>query len=139
MEIGGVMERRLIRKRWQVTIPPGIRRQLNLYEGQLLNFDLVESEEQVFIRIYTGAAADPEEMAAFKELFGKKKSKERQAKCGRKFRKSDARRESRARRIEDMRKGLVPSTSIELQQILSSTSEYLLALQMRLKSLPVEF
>jgi bifunctional DNA-binding transcriptional regulator/antitoxin component of YhaV-PrlF toxin-antitoxin module len=133
------MERRLIRKRWQVTIPPGIRRQLNLYEGQLLNFDLVESEEQVFIRIYTGAAADPEEMAAFKELFGKKKRKERQAKCGTKFRKSDARRESRARRIKDIHKGLVPSTSTELQQILASTSEYLLALQMRLKSLPGDF
>lgn len=133
------MERRLIRKRWQVTIPPGIRRQLNLYEGQLLNFDLVESEEQVFIRIYTGAAADPEEMAAFKELFGKKKRKEKQAKCGTKIRKSDARRESRVRRIEDIRKGLVPSTSTELQEILSNLSEYLLGMQNRLRSLPEQF
>lgn len=133
------MERRLIRKRWQVTIPPGIRRQLNLYEGQLLNFDLVESEEQVFIRIYTGAAADPEEMAAFKELFGKKKRKEKQAKCGAKIRKSEARIDLRAKRVEDIRKGLVPSTATELQDLLSNLSQYVLALQSRLSSLPVEF
>lgn len=133
------MERRLIRKRWQVTIPREIRHRLNLYEGQLLNFDLVDHEEQVFIRIYTGAAADPEEMAAFKELFGKKKRKEKQAKCGSKIRKSDDKRELRAKRIEDIRKGLVPSTSTELQEILSNLSGYLLSLQKRLSSLPGEF
>jgi AbrB family looped-hinge helix DNA binding protein len=133
------MERRLIRKRWQVTIPREIRHRLNLYEGQLLNFDVVDHEEQLFIRVYTGAAADPEEMAAFKELFGKKKRKEKQAKCGRKIRKSDARRESRELRIEDIRKGLVPSTATELQDLLSNLSQYVLALQSRLSSLPGEF
>jgi AbrB family looped-hinge helix DNA binding protein len=139
MEIGGVMERRLIRKRWQVTIPREIRHRLNLYEGQLLNFDVVDHEEQLFIRVYTGAAADPEEMAAFKELFGKKKRKEKQAKCGAKIRKSDAQRESREIRIEDVRLGLVPSTSTELQEILSNLSGYLLSLQNRLRTLPGDF
>lgn len=130
------MERRLIRKRWQVTIPPGIRRELNLYQGQLLNFDLVEQEGQVFIRIFTGLAADPEERAAFQEVFARKKGKGKRVKCAGKIRKSEAQRESRALRLEELRKGLAPSTVTELKELISNLSAYLLGLQARLSGSP---
>ena len=133
------MERRLIRQRWQITLPPGIRRKLNLYQGQLLNFDLVEIEDQVFIRIFTGLAVDPEERAAFQEIFGARKRKEKGRKCGRKIRKSDGLREKRGKLVEDIKRGLVPSTSSELQEIISNLSGYLLSLGNRLRSSPEEF
>lgn len=129
------MERRLIRKRWQITIPREIRRRLNLFEGQLLNFDLVDCEEQVFIRVYTGAAVDPGEMAAFKELFSRKRRKEKGAKCGAKIRKLDAAKKARERRIE-AQAGEAPSTSTELQELISNLSGYLLSLQNRLRTAP---
>ena len=133
------MERRLIRQRWQITIPPGIRRKLNLYQGQLLNFDLVELEDQVFIRVFTGLAVDPGEQAAFQEIFARRKRKEKGLKCGKRIRKSDSLRESREKRVEDVRRGLVPSTSTELQEIISNLSGYLLSLGNRLRSSPDEF
>jgi hypothetical protein len=53
------MERRLIRKKWQLTIPRGIRRKLGLYEGQTLNWQLVEGEGggPPEIRLFAGTYA----------------------------------------------------------------------------------
>jgi len=133
------MERRLIRQRWQITIPPGIRRRLNLYQGQLLNFDLVEVEDQVFIRVFTGLAVDSGEQAAFQEVFARRKRKEKGQKCGTKIRKSVGLKESRAKRVEGVRLGLVPSTATELREIISNLSGYLLSLQNRLSLSPGEF
>jgi bifunctional DNA-binding transcriptional regulator/antitoxin component of YhaV-PrlF toxin-antitoxin module len=126
------MERRLIRQRWQITIPGRIRRELNLYLGQLLNFDLVEQDGEVFIRMFTGSVVDPEERAAFQEVFARKKGKGKRVKCAGKIRKSEAQRESRALRLVDLRKGLEPSTATELKEIISNLSAYLLSLQARL-------
>lgn len=132
------MERRIIRQRWQITIPPGIRRKLNLFQGQLLNFDLVEIEGEVFIRVFTGQAMDPTERAAFQEIYGRKKGQPRGKICRRKIGKSAGKRELRLSRIEDIRQGLVPSTASELQEIISNLSGYLLSLQSRLRSSPGE-
>jgi hypothetical protein len=112
---------------------------LNLYEGQLLNFDLVEIEGQLFIRVFTGLAVDPGERAAFQEVFASRKRKEKGQKCGAKIRKSEPKRAQREKRIEDIKRGLVPSTATELREILSNLSGYLLSLQSRLSSLPGEF
>ena len=104
---------------------------MNLYEGQLLNFDLVEIEGQLFIRVYTGAAVHPQEMAAFKEILARRKGKARGAKCARKFRKSERIRELQERGKKaraDLRSGV-----IELQEILSSLCQYSLGLQERLR------
>lgn len=89
------MERGLIRAKWQVTIPRGIRRRLNLFLGQTLNWELTEEESGVEIRIITGYACHRlEDMAAFQEIGAKKARKEkarkkRQASAGF-FRISDA-------------------------------------------------
>ena len=72
------MERALIRKRWQVTIPRYIRRFLNLFEGQTLNWDLSEIEGTWYIRIYGGSCALSTEEAAFrKELLEHPKKRRR--------------------------------------------------------------
>jgi hypothetical protein len=92
----------------------------------------MEQDGQVFIRVFTGLAADPEERAAFQEVFARKKDKGKRLKCAGKIGKSARQRESRALRIEDVRKGLVPSTVGELQEIISNLSAYLRSLQARL-------
>ena len=120
------MDRRLIRKRWQVTIPPGVRRLLNLYVGQLLNWDIVSTPEgETFIRVYTGSCATPEDFAAFQELFGKKKGQRGKRKCRGKIRKLE---EKRASKIAEGR----PVTGIELIELreeISGLSQFLLNLQ----------
>jgi bifunctional DNA-binding transcriptional regulator/antitoxin component of YhaV-PrlF toxin-antitoxin module len=123
------MERRLIRQRWQITIPGGIRRKLNLYQGQLLNFDLAEIEGELFIRMYTGLAVDPGEAAAFQDVLAAKKRKEKGQKCGRKIRKLE---EKRSRRAGAAR-AVVGSELTTLREIVSDLSQYLLTLQERLK------
>ena len=104
---------------------------MNLYEGQLLNFDLVEIEGQLFIRVYTGSAAHPDEMAAFKELLARKRGKGRGAKCARKFRKSDQIKELRER--SKSWRSPTRSAASELQEILSSLCQFSLGLQERLR------
>lgn len=63
------MERSSIRKRWQVTIPRKIRRELNFFEGQVLNWQIVPEDwgGEKTIRVFPGSYADPEEAAAFKD------------------------------------------------------------------------
>ena len=126
------MERRLIRRRWQITIPKEIRQRLNLFEGQLLNFDVVELEGQVFMRIFTGASPDPAEMAAFKDLMARKNREVRKQRCGSKIRKSDDLKEKRAARLADQASGGVASIAGELKAMVSDLSQYLLTLQARL-------
>lgn len=84
-------------------------------------------------------AIDPGEMAAFQEIFARRKRKEKGQKCAKRFRKSDKQRELREKRIENLKAGLVPSTVTELQEMLANISGFLLSLQNRLKSWPGEF
>jgi bifunctional DNA-binding transcriptional regulator/antitoxin component of YhaV-PrlF toxin-antitoxin module len=74
------MERGIIRKKFQVTIPRYIRRFLSLHVGQTLNWDLSEIEGTWYIRIYGGSCALSSEEAAFrKELLSQpKKRRKRQ-------------------------------------------------------------
>ena len=66
-----------------------MRRALNLFEGQLLNFDIIEEHGAWEIRVFAGSFPRVEEMAAFKEAGARKKRRERAQKCGTKFGKSD--------------------------------------------------
>lgn len=126
------MERRLIRKRWQVTIPPDVRRRLNLFQGQLLNWDIYDEDGQTFIRLFTGGGALPAEHAAFQDLLAKKRAKEKGAKCGTKIGKSA---KKRAQRLE-VWKNPQRFESSELRNLVSNLSQYLLSLQARLEALP---
>ena len=56
------MERRIIRKKWQLTIPKGVRRKMGLHEGQTLNWQVVE-----------GLAGGPPEIRLFPGSFTVKK------------------------------------------------------------------
>ncbi len=124
--------RTLIRKRWVVTLPRGIRAALNLFVGQLLNWDLVEDFEhgQVFIRIYTGGAPSAETVAFRAELM-RKRRKESRRKCAPKSRKSanSASLQEAAARERGRRENW---GNIELQQTVSELSAYLQGLQTRL-------
>ena len=119
------MERRLIRKRWQVTIPREVRRRLNLFQGQLLNWDIYDEDGQTFIRLFTGGGALPVEHAAFQDLMAKKKAKERGSKCGRKIRKLE---EKRSHRV-GVGRPVEGSELTTLREIVSDLSQYLLNLQ----------
>jgi bifunctional DNA-binding transcriptional regulator/antitoxin component of YhaV-PrlF toxin-antitoxin module len=63
------MERRLIRKKWQITIPKGIRRSMGLYQGQTLNWQIVEGFNggPAEIRLFTGSYALRQEASGFHE------------------------------------------------------------------------
>lgn len=127
------MDRRLIRKRWQVTIPPGVRRLLNLYVGQLLNWDIVSTPEgETFIRVYTGSCANPEDFAAFQEAFAKKKGRKGERKCRGKIRKLEDKRRSRV----EIANPVKTTELIEFKEIVSGLSQFLLSLQGRLNRLP---
>lgn len=125
------MERRLIRKRWQVTIPREVRRRLNLFQGQLLNWDIHDYEGQTFIRVYTGGGSVPDDEVAFHDILAKKKGRKGRAKCRTKIQKLD---EKRAKRIEGSRNQATENT--ELRNLVSNLSQYLLILQARLEALP---
>jgi bifunctional DNA-binding transcriptional regulator/antitoxin component of YhaV-PrlF toxin-antitoxin module len=126
------MERRLIRKRWQVTIPREVRRRLNLFQGQLLNWDIHDYDGQTFIRVYTGGGAVPDDQAAFQDLLVKKKGRKGRVKCRTKIRKLDTERESK------IEAGRNPQRfeSSELRSLVSNLSQYLHGLQQRLEALP---
>ena len=122
------MERRIIRKRWQVTIPPGVRRKLNLFQGQLLNWDITTLEGETFIRLYTGSGSIPEDHAAFQDLLAVKKRRERSSKCGTKIGKLEAKRKSRVEEAEPLRNTELTT----FKEIVSDLSQFLLNLQVRL-------
>jgi hypothetical protein len=109
-----------------------VRRKLNLFQGQLLNWDIYEDEGQTFIRLFTGGGALPAEHAAFQDLLARKRAKEKGAKCGTKIGKSA---KERARRLEAW-KNPARFESTELRNLVSNLSQYLLALQARLSALP---
>jgi len=150
------MERRLIRERWQVTIPRGIRRKLNLFVGQTVNFHV--DLETGTVLMFTGSVALPADDAAFQEIFtgsprrlGQRKEERR--KRG-KIRNSDGGRRSGKRLINarfdklDHMAGFFPTDPEvlaalaearaagegrqELKGILSSLSQFLLGLQERI-------
>lgn len=125
------MERRQIRRRWQVTIPRELRQRLNLFIGQLLNFDLVREESGYVVRVLFGTMATEEDMGAWKETGARRERKRLQHRSGSKIRKSDTQKMLRGRRIEGIRQ---PSflEATELKGIISNLSQYLLALQARL-------
>jgi hypothetical protein len=101
---------------------------LNLFQGQIINWDIQEGDEGMFIRLFTGNLRVLGEDAAYQELFGKKG---KGAKKCRKFGKSA---EKRVKRIEDARNPQ-RGEAIELRNLLSGLSEYLLGLQGRLGAL----
>jgi bifunctional DNA-binding transcriptional regulator/antitoxin component of YhaV-PrlF toxin-antitoxin module len=125
----------MIRSRWQITIPRRIRRALNLFEGQLLNFDLVEDLEagQSFIRVYTGAAPVAD-LVAFREAMATRERKgKRGHKCARKSGKSDVQKtlrdlEKKSKRAREH------SENTELEQVLSDLCDYSRLLQARLRA-----
>jgi bifunctional DNA-binding transcriptional regulator/antitoxin component of YhaV-PrlF toxin-antitoxin module len=127
------MERRQIRKRWQVTIPRDIRQRLNFYVGQLLCFDLVEDSAEGFpyVRLYLNVGAARHDEMAMQEVSARKERKRRQQRCGRKLRFSDEKVQSRNRRMAAI-KAPYFMESTELQEIVSGLSVYLLSLQERL-------
>lgn len=133
------MERRQIRKRWQVTIPRDIRQRLNFYVGQLLCFDLVEDSKEGFpyVRIYLNVGVARLDEIAAQEASAKKWRKERQQRCGRKLRFSDEKVQSRNRRVAAI-KAPHFMESTELREIFSGLSAYLLSLQKRLNVSPEE-
>lgn len=90
------MERGLIRKRYQITIPRGVRRALNLFIGQTLNFAL---DENYCITISTGSLPSAEEGEFYKLLKGEKPRFPK----GKKFRISEGRRQSRGERLKSAR------------------------------------
>ena len=134
------MERRQIRKRWQITIPRDIRQRLNFFQGQVLNWDLVEDSAEGFtyIRIYSGAYATRLDQLAAHEISARKDRKRRQQRCGRKIRKSDTRLLTRERRVEAIKSPKVMDVT-ELQELVSMMSSYLQSLQERLSKSPGEF
>jgi len=73
------MERRLIRKKWQLTLPKGIRRKLGLYEGQTLNWQVVEGVGggPPEIRLFPGSYAVKQEASGFHEELGAMTPKQR--------------------------------------------------------------
>ena len=75
------MERRLIRKKWQLTIPKGIRRKLGLYEGQTLNWQIVEGVGGGLpeIRLFPGSFALKTEASGFHEDLKASTPKQRRA------------------------------------------------------------
>lgn len=75
------MQRGLIRKRFQVTIPRWVRRTLNLFEGQTLNWDVLEEGGAWFIKIYSGSFSLSHEEAAFKEYLRVSPKKERKSRA----------------------------------------------------------
>jgi hypothetical protein len=105
-----------------------VRRRLNLFQGQLLNWEVVADEGQVFVMVFSGICPNKEEQAAFQELLSRGKAQKRRRKCGGKIRKLD---EERKRREELAR---VPGNSevSELKSLVSDLSQYLLGLQRRL-------
>ncbi len=142
------MERGLIRKRWQVTIPKGVRRELNLFIGQTLNFAI---DEEFCIRIATGTMPSAGEAEFYQHLKGKKVVFDRL----KKFRKSDGQRAGKpgalksdwTRKIEKMASFFPTDPEVkiavaqaaeaeearqELKQIVSGLSKFLRRLQERI-------
>jgi bifunctional DNA-binding transcriptional regulator/antitoxin component of YhaV-PrlF toxin-antitoxin module len=127
------MERGLIRRRWQVTIPAEVRRELNLFMGQAVNWEV--DHERGVITIFTGSGVFPGvEMAAFQDAMTRKLRHERGQKCGRKIRKS-AKKEKKLRELVDRSRAWRERSSgaTELQEVLSQVSQYLLGVQERLR------
>jgi bifunctional DNA-binding transcriptional regulator/antitoxin component of YhaV-PrlF toxin-antitoxin module len=131
-EEGVIMERRIIRKRWQVTIPREVRRRLNLFQGQLLNWDIHDFEGQTFIRVYTGGGSLPEDEVAFHDILARKKGKKGRIRCRTKIRKLDMARDARMEAARNPQR----FESSELSNLVSNLSQYLLGLQERLRALP---
>jgi bifunctional DNA-binding transcriptional regulator/antitoxin component of YhaV-PrlF toxin-antitoxin module len=131
------MERRQIRKRWQITIPREIRQRLNFYVGQLLCFDVVEdsAESLPYVRIYMNIGAAREDELACKEATAKIRRLRRRQRCGRKIRNSDTRVKSLGKRIEMIRSPDVIDAT-EFREMITDMSGYLLTLQRRLSTSP---
>lgn len=123
------MERRLIRKRWQITIPREIRRYLSLYVGQGLSFRLGEAGEIIII---TGTPPHREDLAALQEVGARKKKKRGRYPCGKKIRKSDKIRDAR---MEKLMESPVRSAALELKEMVHHVSGYLQEVQKRLEKL----
>ena len=60
------MERRLIRKKWQLTIPKGIRRKLGLFLGQTLCWQIIEGLDggPIEVRLFPGSYVEKEGRAS---------------------------------------------------------------------------
>ena len=124
------MERRLIRERWQITIPAKVRRRLNLFVGQTLNFEVDDVTGN--IHVFTGSYLVPADEAAFREVLAEKARQKRKPKWAKKSRKSDI--QGTLRRLQEAAKrAREHSENFELQQVLSDLSGYLLNLQTRLR------
>lgn len=61
------MERNRIRGRWQITIPPGIRQGLKMFEGQTLNWQIIDWEGQTVLMVFCGDFAQRGEDPGFIE------------------------------------------------------------------------
>ena len=105
-----------------------MRRRLNLFQGQLLNWDIHSYDGQTFIRVYTGGGSLPEDEAAFQDILAEKAGKKGRLKCRTKIRKLDTAREAK------IEAGRNPQRfeSSELRNLVSNLSQYLLGLQERL-------
>ena len=132
------MERGLIRRRWQVTIPRHVRRELNLFIGQAVNWEV--DHERGVITVFTGSGVFPGvELAAFQDVMARKLRHERGQKCGRKIRKSAKRSKVLRELQEKSRIRRESSGATELREMVSQISQYLLTLQERLNKQLDEF
>lgn len=121
------MERRLIRKKWQVTIPRGVRARLNLFQGQLLNWEVVDEEGFFHIKIWSGLCPTAEDKTAYDEFLYKKERQLRRSKCAKKIGKLE---EKRSLKLREEREGT--GSRSELKSLVSEFSQYLLSLQEKL-------
>ena len=105
-----------------------MRRRLNLFQGQLLNWEIYEDGGQTFIRLFSGGGVLPDDHAAFQDLLTKKKTKEKGAKCGTKIGKLEAKRRLRVEEENPVR----GTELTALKEMVSEFSQFLLSLQARL-------
>jgi bifunctional DNA-binding transcriptional regulator/antitoxin component of YhaV-PrlF toxin-antitoxin module len=142
------MERGLIRKRWQVTLPREIRRRLNLFIGQTLNFTL---DEDYCIRISTGIVPSAEEAEFYEQVKGKKAAFGKRRKFriseGKRTAKRERPKEARFEKLEEMASFFPRDPEIHqaieraeaaedaregLKQLVANLSRFLLSMQERL-------
>jgi len=109
---------------------------LNLYEGQVLNWDLVQdtAEGFTYIRVYTGSYATRLDQLACQEARARaeRKARKKRTPRARKIRKSEARMESRGQRLEMIKSSNLYDAG-ELQEIIGGMVEYLQGLAGRIK------
>ena len=107
------MNRGLIRKRWQVTIPKEVRLYLDLYIGQTLNWDVVHEEGRTEIRIFFGTYPMRGEGAAHEAVAARKaRAERRQKRAASFFGKSAGNLTRRERRLAKILEGVLLGAGI---------------------------